>query len=101
MDDFWRSVRALDESFEKERKQLEKEGKKWRYVARLRNGKASVKLVPVPSNHPIYPVEGSNNVIMITTERYKELPMIIKGYGAGAEVTAAGIFADVIRIANI
>jgi aspartokinase/homoserine dehydrogenase 1 len=101
MDDFWKSVRALDKSFEKERKQLEKEGKKWRYVARLKNGKASVKLAPVPSNHPIYPVEGSNNVIMITTERYKELPMIIKGYGAGAEVTAAGIFADVIRIANI
>jgi len=101
MDEFWKSVRVLDESFEKERLQLEKESKKWRYVARLNNGKASVKLIPVPSDHPLYPVEGSNNVIMITTERYKELPMIIKGYGAGAEVTAAGIFADVIRIANI
>jgi aspartokinase/homoserine dehydrogenase 1 len=101
IDEFWKSVKELDESFETKRQQLEKEGKKWRYVARLKNGKASVKLTPVSSNNPLYPVEGSNNVIMITTERYRELPMIIKGYGAGAEVTAAGIFADVIRIANI
>jgi aspartokinase/homoserine dehydrogenase 1 len=101
IDEFWRAVKELDESFEMKRQQLEKEGKKWRYVARLKNGKASVRLIPVSANHPLYPVEGSNNVIMITTERYKELPMIIKGYGAGAEVTAAGIFADVIRIANI
>ena len=101
LNEFWKSVKELDESFEKKRQQLEKDGKKWRYVALLKNGKASVKLIPVSANHPLYPVEGSNNVIMITTERYKELPMIIKGYGAGAEVTAAGIFADVIRIANI
>jgi aspartokinase/homoserine dehydrogenase 1 len=101
LNEFWKSVKELDESFEKKRQQLEKDGKKWRYVASLKNGKASVKLIPVSANHPLYPVEGSNNVIMITTERYKELPMIIKGYGAGAEVTAAGIFADVIRIANI
>jgi aspartokinase/homoserine dehydrogenase 1 len=101
LDQFWKSVRELDESFEKKRQQLEKEGKKWRYVARLKSGKASVKLMPVSASHPLYPVEGSNNVIMLTTERYKELPMIIKGYGAGAEVTAAGIFADIIRIANI
>jgi aspartokinase/homoserine dehydrogenase 1 len=101
LDEFWKTVKKLDEDFEKQRQQLAKEGKKWRYVARLKNGKASVKLVAVSTDHPLYPVEGSNNVIMITTERYKELPMIIKGYGAGAEVTAAGIFADVIRIANI
>lgn len=101
LDEFWNSVKKLDEDFEKQRQQLAKEGKKWRYVARLKNGKASVKLATVSTDHPLYPVEGSNNVIIITTERYKELPMIIKGYGAGAEVTAAGVFADVIRIANI
>jgi aspartokinase/homoserine dehydrogenase 1 len=101
IDEFWSSVKKLDEDFEKQRQQLAKENKKWRYVARLKNGKASVKLAAVSADHPLYPLEGSNNVIMITTERYKELPMIIKGYGAGAEVTAAGVFADVIRIANI
>lgn len=51
--------------------------------------------------HPFYELEGSNNVILITTDRYNEYPMIIKGYGAGAPVTAAGVFADIIGIANI
>ena len=55
----------------------------------------------VEEGHPFYSLEGSNNVILITTERYKEYPMVIKGYGAGAEVTAAGVFADIISIANI
>ena len=52
-------------------------------------------------NHPFYSLESSNNVILITTERYKEYPLEIKGYGAGAEVTAAGVFSDIISIANI
>jgi aspartokinase/homoserine dehydrogenase 1 len=94
-------VSKQDERFEKERLELEKKNMKWRYVACLKNGKASVQLREVGSEHPLYHLEGSNNIIMITTERYKEHPMIIKGYGAGAEVTAAGIFADVIRIDNI
>jgi aspartokinase/homoserine dehydrogenase 1 len=101
LEDFWKTVSRYDEEFEQKRLKLEKQHKKWRYVARLSNGKASVQLTEVGSDHPLYPLEGSNNIIMITTERYRELPMIIKGYGAGAEVTAAGIFADVIRIANI
>ncbi len=101
LDDFWKKVRGYDEEFEQQRQKLEKKNKKWRFVARLENGKASVKLSEVGMDHPLYPLEGSNNIIMITTERYREHPMIIKGYGAGAEVTAAGIFADVIRIANI
>ena len=54
----------------------------------------------VPSSHPFYHLEGSNNVILITTERYNEYPMVIKGYGAGAEVTAAGVFSDIIGIAK-
>jgi aspartokinase/homoserine dehydrogenase 1 len=101
LEEFWKSVKELDAEFEQKRKKIEKEGLKWKYVASLKKGKASVELVAVLPDHPLYPVEGSNNIIMITTERYKELPIIIKGYGAGAEVTAAGVFADIIRIANI
>ncbi len=101
LDDFWEKVAGYDEDFEKRRLNLEKENKKWRFVAFLKKGKASVRLTDVSMEHPLYPLEGSNNLIMITTERYREHPMIIKGYGAGAEVTAAGMFADVIRIANI
>ena len=101
LEDFWQKVKQYDDQFEEDRLKMEKQNKKWRFVARLKNGKASVQLSAVDSEHPLYNLEGSNNIIMITTERYREHPMIIKGYGAGAEVTAAGIFADVIRIANI
>lgn len=61
----------------------------------------AVGLQEVDAHHPFYELEGSNNIIMISTERYHEYPMIIKGYGAGADVTAAGVFADIISIANI
>ena len=101
IEDFWQKVSKYDDEFEQKRAALEKNNQKWRFVARLKNGKASVSLAEVGTDHPLYHLEGSNNIIMITTERYKEHPMIIKGYGAGAEVTAAGMFADVIRIANI
>lgn len=101
LDDFWGKVARYDEEFEQKRRTLEQKNRKWRYVARLKKGKASVQLAEVDMDHPLYPLEGSNNIIMITTERYREHPMIIKGYGAGAEVTAAGMFADIIRIANI
>ena len=72
-----------------------------RFVARLDNGKASVQLCEVDYWHPFYNLEGSNNIILLTTERYKEYPMMIQGYGAGAAVTAAGVFADIMSIANI
>ena len=101
IEEFWQKVSKYDDEFEQKRAALEKNNQKWRFVARLKNGKASVSLAEVGADHPLYHLEGSNNIIMITTERYKEHPMIIKGYGAGAEVTAAGMFADVIRIANI
>jgi aspartokinase/homoserine dehydrogenase 1 len=70
-------------------------------VARLENGKASIELEEVGIAHPAYPLEGSNNIILITTLRYHEQPMVIRGYGAGADVTAAGVFADIIRVANV
>lgn len=101
INDFMQKIKLMDTDFEKKRKQYADEGKHLRYVACLNDGIASMGLQAVDSQHPLYQLEGSNNVILITTERYKEYPMIIKGYGAGAGVTAAGVFADIISIANI
>lgn len=101
LEHFKEQIKNLDDDFEMRRRQLSEEGKRMRYVASFANGKAEVGLQAVDSRHPFYHLEGSNNVILITTERYKEYPMIIKGYGAGSAVTAAGVFADIISIANI
>ena len=101
IEQFWKKLPSLDAGFEERRQVLEKEGKRWRFVARLENGRAEVRLEEVDHNHPFYELEGSNNIILITTERYNEYPMLIQGYGAGAGVTAAGVFADIIGIANI
>lgn len=100
-DDFWKILPTIDEEFEQRRKKLVKEGKKWRFVALMDRGVLSVSLREVDSSTPFYHLEGSNNVILLTTERYNEYPLQIKGYGAGASVTAAGVFADIISIANI
>lgn len=101
LDDFWNSISDLDASFEEKRKRLEQESKRWRFVAKMENGACSVGLQEVASTHPFYDLEGSNNIILIQTERYFQDPMVIKGYGAGAAVTAAGVFGDIISIANI
>lgn len=101
LEDFWRKVPMLDADFEARRKVLEAENKHWRFVAKLEDGKASVGLQEVDVHHPFYGLEGSNNIILLTTERYKEYPMMIQGYGAGASVTAAGVFADIMSIANV
>ena len=101
IDDFWTNIPRLDAEFEARREQLEREGKRLRFVAQLEDGKASVQLMEVESHHPFYDLEGSNNIILLTTERYNEYPMLIQGYGAGAAVTAAGVFADIMSIANI
>lgn len=101
LDDFWKEIPALDNDFEIKRQALEAKNMKYRFVAKMEEGKCQVGLQEVAFNHPFYDLEGSNNIIMITTERYHEYPMIIKGYGAGASVTAAGVFADIISIANI
>ena len=101
LDDFWKNIPSLDADFEARRKQLEEQGKHWRFVAKFEGGKGSVSLQEVDKNHPFYNLEGSNNIILLTTERYNEYPMMIQGYGAGAGVTAAGVFADIIGIANI
>ncbi len=101
LDDFWTQISTLDAEFEARRKRLDEEGKKLRFVATLDKGKASVGLQEVDSSHPFYALEGSNNIILLTTERYNEYPMLIQGYGAGASVTAAGVFADIMRIASV
>jgi len=101
LDDFWNSIHELDVEFEITRKRLEAENKRYRFVATMENGECSVGLQEVDMHHPFYELEGSNNIIMIKTERYYDYPMIIKGYGAGASVTAAGVFADIMSVANI
>lgn len=101
LDDFWRKLPALDAGFEEKRKALEKEGKRWRFVATMDHGKTKVALETVDRNHPFYTLEGSNNMVLLTTARYKDYPMMIRGYGAGASVTAAGVFANIMSIANI
>ena len=100
-DDFWKKLPQLDADFESRRQQLEKEGKRWRFVATMELGKTSVALKEIEMGHPFYNLEGSNNIVLLTTERYREYPMLIQGYGAGASVTAAGVFANIMSIANI
>jgi bifunctional aspartokinase / homoserine dehydrogenase 1 len=100
-DDFWSGLQLLDEEFEEKRRLLELENKKWRFVARFENGRARTGLQEVDVYHPFYDLQGSNNLVIYTTERYHEFPMLIKGYGAGASVTAAGVFADLIKVSNI
>ncbi len=101
IDEFWKKIPSLDDDFEKKRREVEKSGKHWRFVAVLDHGSTKVALEAVDSQHPFYNLEGSNNIILLTTERYKDYPMMIKGYGAGASVTAAGVFANIMSIANI
>lgn len=101
LEEFWNNLPQLDADFEMQRKKLESEGKRWRFVAKMEYGRTSVSLQEVEKGHPFYNLEGSNNIVMLTTERYKEYPMLIQGYGAGASVTAAGVFANIMSIANI
>ncbi len=101
VESFFSLIAELDSQFEADRAGLENEKKKWRFVAKFEPGNAEVGLQEVDSKHPFYDLEGSNNLVMYTTERYNESPMLIKGYGAGASVTAAGVFADIIKVSNI
>lgn len=103
---FWKELPKLDAEFEAKRKVLAAKGCKWRFVAKMEVGEndtvnASVGLQEIPQSHSFYKLEGSNNIVTLTTERYKEYPMLIQGFGAGASVTAAGVFANVLSIANI
>ena len=99
LEEFWDKLPSLDADFEARRKALEERGKRWRFVATCDHGQATISLQEVDASHPFYVLEGSNNIVLLTTERYNEYPMLIQGYGAGASVTAAGVFADIMSLA--
>jgi len=100
VEEFFKILSTHNSIFEKQREQADLKNEKLRYMAVLENGKASVSLASVNSDHPFYSLKGSDNIILLTTERYHDRPMVIRGPGAGAMVTAAGVFADIIRIGN-
>jgi aspartokinase/homoserine dehydrogenase 1 len=100
VDEFMKMLPRYDSHFEKLRSDAAATGEKLRYMAVLDENGVKTQLAGVGQQHPFYSLAGSDNIILITTERYKERPMVIRGPGAGAEVTAAGVFADIIRIAN-
>jgi len=99
LDEFWDQLPSLDAEWEQRRQQLEEKHRVWRFVAKFADGKGSVSLQEFDPDHPFYVLEGSNNIVLLTTERYNEYPMLIQGYGAGASVTAAGVFADIMSLA--
>jgi aspartokinase/homoserine dehydrogenase 1 len=97
---FMELLKAEDASYAQLLQQAREKGEKLRFMATLEDGKAEIGLRSIPASHPFYGLEGSDNMILLTTDRYYDRPMIIRGPGAGAEVTAAGVFADVIRVGN-
>ncbi|RYY35533.1 MAG: bifunctional aspartate kinase/homoserine dehydrogenase I [Sphingobacteriaceae bacterium] len=98
VEDFYSSLKAEDAYFAELKNKAESENKALRYIGKLENGKATITLQMVDENHPFYTLSGSDNIISFTTDRYKERPLVVKGPGAGAEVTAAGVFADLINV---
>ncbi|ARV06648.1 bifunctional aspartate kinase/homoserine dehydrogenase I [Polaribacter sp. SA4-10] len=99
-DTFYASLTKNEAHFQNIFKEANDKECRLKYVAEFVDGKANVGLQHIPSDHPFYNLEGSDNIVLFFTDRYPENPLIIKGAGAGADVTASGIFADVIRIAN-
>ena len=97
---FFTALEAEDATMEKRRQKAEAEERRLRFVATLEDGQATVRLIAVDASHPFYTLSGSDNVISYTTARYRERPLVVKGPGAGAEVTAAGVFADLMSISN-
>jgi len=97
IEQFWEEVKLFEKEFEERLNKIFIDGKRLRYVASFKEGKAEIGLMEVDSSHPFFDLDDSNNIVMIKSERYKKQPLIIKGYGAGAEVTAAGVFADIMK----
>ena len=100
VDDFYNTLIADESHYQDLYASAKRNNCQLKYVAEFNNGKASVSLKEIPEGHPFYNLEGKDNIVMFYTERYPEQPMIIKGAGAGADVTASGLFADIIRIGN-
>ncbi|MCV6629422.1 MAG: bifunctional aspartate kinase/homoserine dehydrogenase I [Flavobacteriaceae bacterium] len=97
---FYESIQKTESSFQQLYRAAADKNCKLKYVAQFENGKASVGLQHIPEKHDFYNLEGSDNIVLFFTERYPQQPLMVKGAGAGADVTASGIFADVIRISN-
>jgi aspartokinase/homoserine dehydrogenase 1 len=100
VDEFFHQLEVSDDYFANLLQEAESQGGRLRYIASLENGKASVQLRIVDKQHPFYNLSGSDNIISFTTDRYKDTPLVIKGPGAGAEVTATRVFADIISISS-
>lgn len=100
VNEFLKLLPSFDSHFEKMRLHAVTAGKKLRFIASLKSGKLKVELITVDSEHPFYNLTGSDNIISFTTERYRERPLVIRGPGAGAEVTAAGVFAEIIGLGS-
>ncbi|MXV13726.1 bifunctional aspartate kinase/homoserine dehydrogenase I [Hufsiella ginkgonis] len=98
VDDFYGELKKAGEYFNNLKKEAARSGKVLRYIGKLEDGRVATTLQMVDENHPFYMLSGSDNIISFTTDRYKERPMVVKGPGAGAEVTAAGVFADIINV---
>lgn len=98
VEDFYAALKAEDTFFANLKAEAENNGKVLRYIGKLEDGKAAISLQMVDENHPFFTLSGSDNIISFTTDRYKERPLVVKGPGAGAEVTAAGVFADLINV---
>ncbi|TYR38371.1 bifunctional aspartate kinase/homoserine dehydrogenase I [Sphingobacterium phlebotomi] len=98
VDDFYAALLKADQYFNALKEEAESQKKVIRYIGKLEDGKVSIALEMVDENHPFYALSGSDNIISFTTERYKERPLVVKGPGAGAEVTAAGVFADLVNV---
>jgi aspartokinase/homoserine dehydrogenase 1 len=97
VEDFYKAMAKEEEHFKKLFEKAVKEGCKLKFVASYKDGKASVGLQHIDPKHDLYHLYGKDNVVLFNTDRYKDQPLVIKGAGAGADVTASGVFADVIR----
>lgn len=98
VEDFYKELIVSNDYFEKLKNDAATEGKVLRYIGKLEDGKVSISLQSVGADHPFYALSGSDNIIAFTTERYCETQMVVKGPGAGAAVTAAGVFADLVKV---
>ncbi len=95
------ALKKADSYFEETRIATEKKGRRLRVIAKLAKGKATIRLEAVAPSSPFYFLSGSDNMIVFTTDRYKERPLVVQGPGAGAEVTAAGVFAEIVHIGSL
>jgi aspartokinase/homoserine dehydrogenase 1 len=98
VEDFYAALKNADDHFETIKREAETQGRVLRYIGIMKEGKVSIKLEAVDHTHPFYALSGSDNIIAFTTSRYTHRPLVVKGPGAGAEVTAAGVFADLVKV---